>query len=55
MIAGYLVYSRINENGPTIMMMFRDATGLKPRQSELRYRGVAVGEVSALQLRQDLA
>jgi paraquat-inducible protein B len=54
-VAGVLVYSRITEYGPTVRIMFRDATGLKPRQSEVRYRGVAVGEVSALELSPDLA
>jgi paraquat-inducible protein B len=54
-VAGVLVYNRITEYGPTVTLMFRDATGLKPRQSEVRYRGVAVGEVSALELSPDLA
>jgi paraquat-inducible protein B len=52
---GYLVYSRMQEYGPTITIMFRDATGLKPGQSEIRYRGVVVGEVSALELTPDRA
>jgi len=54
-VAGVLVYERITEYGPAVTIMFRDATGLKPRQSEVRYRGVAVGEVSALELSPDLA
>ena len=54
-VAGYLVYSWLHEYGPTITIMFGDATGLKPGQSELRYRGVAVGEVSAVGLTRDLA
>jgi paraquat-inducible protein B len=53
--AGYLVYSRMQEYGPTVRIMFRDATGLKPRQSEVRFRGVAVGEVTALALSPDRA
>ena len=43
--AGYLVYSRTQEYGPTIRIMFLDATVLNPGQSEIRYRGVVVGEV----------
>ena len=54
-VAGYLVYGRMQEYGPTITIMFRDATGLKPGQSDVRYRGVTVGEVSALELSPDLA
>ena len=46
--AGYLVYSRMHEYGPPIRIMFRDATGLKPGQSEIRFRGVTVGDVTDL-------
>ena len=53
--AGYLLYSRMHEYGPTIRIMFRDATGLKPGQSEIRYRGVMVGELTALELTPDRA
>jgi paraquat-inducible protein B len=54
-VAGYLVYSRMQEYGPTITISFRDATGLKPGQSEIRYRGVPVGEVTGLALSADNA
>jgi paraquat-inducible protein B len=54
-VAGYLVYSRVNEWGPTIRIMFHDATGLKTDQTEIRYRGVTVGEVTALDLTPDRA
>lgn len=54
-VAGYLVYSRTQEYGPTITIMFRDGTGLKPGQSEIRYRGVPVGEVTGLALSADNA
>ena len=54
-VAAYLVYSRMQEAGPTIKVTFTDASGLKPGQTEIRYRGVAVGEVSALDLGKDLA
>src|SRR5207248_9267845 len=53
--AGYLLYNRMHEYGPTIRIMFRDATGLKPGQSEIRYRGVMVGELTALELTPDRA
>jgi paraquat-inducible protein B len=52
-MAGYLVYSHLHEFGPTITIMFRDAAGLKVGQTEIRYRGVAVGEVSELRLSPD--
>jgi len=48
-VAGYLLEQRIRQYGPTITITFDDATGLKPGQSEIRYHGVTVAEVSALQ------
>jgi paraquat-inducible protein B len=50
LVAGYLVYSRLQELGPTITIRFRDGAGVKAGQSELRYRGVPVGEVTAVEL-----
>jgi paraquat-inducible protein B len=52
-VAGYLVYVRWQEQGPTITVMFRDAAGVKVRQTEVRYRGVPIGEVTALDLSPD--
>jgi paraquat-inducible protein B len=49
-VAGYLVYTRLNEFGPTITIRFRDGSGVKAGRTELRYRGVPVGEVSAVEL-----
>ena len=54
-VAGSLVWSHIHEWGPTITIMFRDATGLKIGQTEIRYRGVPVGEVTGLELSADRA
>jgi paraquat-inducible protein B len=53
-VAGYFTYSRMQEFGPTITITFRDGTGLKPGQSEIRYRGVTVGDVSTVHLSHDL-
>jgi paraquat-inducible protein B len=53
-VAAYLVQSRMQEYGPTITMTFRDANGLKPGQTEVRYRGVAVGEVAKMELNDEL-
>jgi paraquat-inducible protein B len=54
-VAGQFVWSRMNEWGPAITIMFRDATGLKIGQTEIRYRGVPVGEVTGLELSPDRA
>jgi paraquat-inducible protein B len=53
MVAGSLVYQRMQEVGPTIRIKFRDASGVKPDQTEIRYRGVPVGQVSIAELSPD--
>jgi paraquat-inducible protein B len=49
-VAGYLIVSRLQEFGPTITIRFRDGSGVKAGQTELRYRGVPVGEVTGIEL-----
>jgi paraquat-inducible protein B len=52
-VAGYLVYGRLQERGPTITIAFKDGDGIKAGQTEIRYRGVPIGEVSAIELSDD--
>src|SRR5262245_3025799 len=52
-VGGYLVISRLQEFGPTISIQFKDGTGVKPGQTEIRYRGVPVGEVATVELSKD--
>jgi len=52
-VAGSLVYNRLQEFGPTITIKFRDASGVKPDQTEIRYRGVPVGKVTTIELTPD--
>lgn len=52
-VAGSLVYQRMQERGPTITIRFRDASGVKPDQTEMRYRGVPVGQVIRAELTSD--
>ncbi|MEX2221948.1 MAG: MlaD family protein [Candidatus Rokuibacteriota bacterium] len=49
-VGGYLIVSRLQELGPTITIRFRDGSGVKAGQTELRYRGVPIGEVTAIEL-----
>jgi paraquat-inducible protein B len=49
-VAGYLVYDRGHEYGPKITITFKDASGLKTGQTPIKYRGVLLGEVTALEL-----
>lgn len=53
LVAGTLVYQRMHELGPTIRIKFRDASGVKPDQTEIRYRGVPVGQVRIAELSPD--
>lgn len=53
-IAGYLVYDRVREYGPRITIRFKDASGLKAGETQIIYRGVQVGEVTAIELSADL-
>lgn len=54
MVAGYLIYERVQQGGPRITIRFKDGSGLRPGQSPIKYRGVIVGEVRALELSRDL-
>lgn len=52
-VAGYLVYGRVHEFGPKIVIMFKDGSGLKAGQTPIKYRGVPIGEVTAVELSED--
>ena len=52
-LAGYLFYDRVRELGPTITIRFKDASGLRPGQTPIRYRGVAIGAVTDVELSED--
>ena len=52
-VAGYLVYNRLRQFGPTITVRFKDAAGLKIGQTPVLYRGVQIGEVSDITLSKD--
>jgi paraquat-inducible protein B len=52
-VAGYLVYGHLQELGPTITITFNDVDGVKPDQTEIRYRGVVVGQVTRIELSED--
>jgi paraquat-inducible protein B len=52
-VAGYFVYDRLQEFGPTVTISFSDASGVRPGQTEIRYRGVPVGRVDRVELSDD--
>jgi paraquat-inducible protein B len=54
-LAGYYLYGHSEERGEKITVLFEDASGLKPGQTPVEYRGVQVGQVSKMKLTHDRA
>ena len=52
-VAGWLILQRVRSYGPEITIEFRDGSGLRAGQTPIKYRGVQVGEVSAVELSED--
>ncbi len=52
-VAGYLLYGRFQQLGPKITVSFRDGSGLRTGQTPIKYRGVQIGEVEAVELTPD--
>lgn len=52
-VAGYLVYDRVQEFGAKLTIKFKDGSGLKTGQTPIKYRGVPIGEVAAVELSED--
>jgi paraquat-inducible protein B len=53
-VAGWLIYKNLQQNGPLITIFFNNGNGLQVNQTILKYHGVRVGEVHSLQLSKDL-
>ncbi|HEX6005633.1 MAG TPA: MlaD family protein [Burkholderiales bacterium] len=51
--AGVLVYDHLREWGPQITIRFSDASGVRTGQTQLKYRGIPIGDVSAVELSAD--
>jgi paraquat-inducible protein B len=52
-VAAYLVFHRMQDYGPQLTVSFTDGAGLRIGQTPVRYRGVAVGEVTGVTLSTD--
>jgi paraquat-inducible protein B len=52
-LAAYLVYDQIQQSGPKITISFKDGSGLRIGQTPIKYRGVQIGDVIAVELSQD--
>lgn len=53
LVAGYLIWQRIEELGPEITLRFTDGGGLRVGQTPIKYRGVQIGEVTSVGLTDD--
>jgi paraquat-inducible protein B len=53
LVTGYVAYDRIRDLGPTITITFADGSGIKAGQTPVKYRGVQIGEVTAVALSDD--
>jgi paraquat-inducible protein B len=52
-LAAYLVYGHLQQSGPKITISFKDGSGLRTGQTPIKYRGVQIGEVIAVELSPD--
>jgi paraquat-inducible protein B len=52
-LATYLVYGRVQEFGPRITIKFKNGNGIRVGQTPIKYRGVQIGEVTAVELSKD--
>lgn len=52
-VAGWLVFQHLRTMGPEIAITFKDGGGLRVGQTPVKYRGVAIGEVSGVELSKD--
>jgi len=52
-VAAWLVYDRMRQYGPEIVIQFKDGGGLRAGQTPIKYRGVQVGEVTRLEVSTD--
>ena len=53
-VAGYVAYDRAREFGPKITITFNDSSGVVTGQTPIKYRGIPIGEVTAVELSKDL-
>ena len=53
LVTASVVYDRAREFGPQITIQFKDGSGLRAGQTPIKYRGVPVGEVTAIELSKD--
>jgi paraquat-inducible protein B len=55
LIGGWLVYRAYSEKGPTVTITFKTAEGLEAGKTSVKYKDVQLGQVSAIELSEDLS
>jgi paraquat-inducible protein B len=53
-VGGWMVWREFRHRGPEITIDFADGAGVEPDKTTLRYKGVSVGTVTAVDLKPDL-
>jgi paraquat-inducible protein B len=54
LIGAWLAYKTFSEEGPTVTIVFKDASGLEAGKTKVKYKDVEVGKVETLRLSDDL-
>jgi paraquat-inducible protein B len=52
-IAGFIIYHEVIKKGPTLHIYFDNAAGIQGGKSKMKFRGVEVGNVEAVELSRD--
>ncbi|WP_413577548.1 MlaD family protein [Bdellovibrio sp. HCB290] len=52
-ISGYLLYEYLETRGPEIKIRFEEGSRIRPDKTEIRFRGVRVGVVTAVRISHD--
>ena len=53
-VSGWLIYKSVSEKGPVITISFPSAEGLEIDKTKIKYLGVDIGKVSAINIDNDL-
>ena len=53
-IGGWLVFKALSEKGPTITITFSSAEGLEAGKTKIKFKEVELGQVTAINLSEDL-
>ena len=55
LVGGWLAYKTISEQGPTITITFKDGEGLEVDKTKIKYKSIAIGTVTSVDLLSDLS